>query len=283
MRRALACLVVWMSMACSPAMSSLQPAAALKKGQVHTAAGVGGPIAAGAALRAAQDAGVISKRLDAAPAPAPQPVGQLRDAEDAQGAFASALGAFLFSDTPIAETAVRVGVGHNLDAGLRLASDSVALEGKWQFLGTPERGGLDGSIGLGVGFHLFNADLFANSGNAELASFLPADIKRFDISVPVTFGRQPSEFFQYWYGPKYVFSDIEISSSLIEKGPEIETEEAKVHYLGGTAGFAAGYKRVWFMMELSALNLFFKKEIAGRQEDLGGLIVYPAIGFMTRF
>jgi hypothetical protein len=276
--------------ACTPALSSLQPAAVLKKGQVHTAIGVGSPLPVGQLIEAAQDAGLLQNKKDKLSAAkaaqlAARPTDDLRPraVEDAQGAFAAALGAFLFASPPVVETSLKMGLGHNLDGGLRLSTDSIAVEGKWQFLGSPEKGGFDGSVGLGASFHLFNSQLFNSSDFSSLSAFGIQDINRFDISVPVTFGRQPTESIQYWYGPKYVFSKFEIQSALLEAGPEVETIEGNLHYLGGTAGIALGYKRAWFVMEVTALNLFFKEEIAGREEDLGGLIVYPAAGFMTRF
>src|SRR5690606_13046235 len=97
-------------------------------------------------------------------------------------------------------------------------------------------------------------------------------------SVPVLFGRKHTAV-QYWFGPKYMFSSYDFKSNL---GGLID-EAGNMHFLGGTAGIALGYKSFWFVSEVTALNLFSREEVLGEEQNLGGLLVYPAFGFMTRF
>jgi hypothetical protein len=100
--------------------------------------------------------------------------------------------------------------------------------------------------------------------------------------VPVMLGRQPNSWLQYWFGPKFMFSALKLDENLVKLNA---TDDVRVNmaYLGGTAGIALGYKYVWVMFEMTATNLFLNAEVLAEERDLGGLVVYPAFGLMTRF
>jgi hypothetical protein len=268
MKRAIFSTLFALSMlACSSTLTSLQPAAVLGKGQFHTGTGV-----------------VI-----------PTPVSAIQRVNDAGNAISlevateAGLAAVANLPFPITQTDVRMGLGHRLDAGIRVSTDALSLGGKWQFLGSPNPGGFDGSIGLEISRHAFNDKAYANAvqnNNAlnflDFGLFAIDNLERIDVTVPVLFGRQPTNWLNYWWGPKYSFSRVDLQSAFeIANGDDDVNEN--LHYIGGTAGVSFGYKRVWMILEMNAFNLIFKPEIGGDTVDAGGLVVFPALGFMTRF
>lgn len=283
MNRSIFALVALPLVACSSTLASLQPAAVLAKGEFHTGTGVALPVPAGAGLRAQES---IDNGLAA------------------QGLAEAALGAVANLPLPLTQTDVRIGLGHKVDAGVRLSTDAITLGAKYQFLGTPKAGGFDGSIGLELSRHFFSNNSYENLYNNadqqadnqadqaavlntnidlfDLVLFGVRDVSRQDVMVPVLFGRQPTNWLNYWWGPKYSFSRVDLETVVEIKDGDTTVNE-NLHYLGGTAGVSFGYKKVWMVLELNAFNLIFKPQIGDTDFNAGGLVVFPALGFITRF
>ena len=262
MNRAILCTLFALPMfACSSSLTSLQPAAVLGKGQFHTGTGIVIPAPVTAALKF-KDGG-----------------------NQADAAFAAAANL----PFPLTQTDVRMGFGYKLDAGLRISTDALTLSGKWQFLGNPNPGGFDGSVGLEISRHIFNNDAYANAVETNealnllnIALFGIEDLQRIDVTVPVLFGRQPTHWLNYWWGPKYSFSRLDLKAA-VDFGNADDDINENLHYLGGTVGAAFGYKRAWVILELTGMNLFFNPEVGGQTFNASGLVLFPALGFMTRF
>jgi hypothetical protein len=252
---------------CTTTLSTMQPAAALKKGDYHAAVGTGGNLAPGPIVDAFKTAKSIADDVNNGVQP---------DAQDEQDFLTAALAIALNPPGVENEFAFRYGLGGGFDLGLRYTINSIQLEGKYQFLDEGP-GGWAGSIGLGFGHHIFAGPVF------DVLEFLQIDeFSRNDISVPLMFGRQPNDYVQYWLGPKYIASRYKIDA-IFEATNAVENEAGAMQYFGGTAGFALGYRYVWFMAELTVMNLIFNANVLGEDRDLGGVVIYPAGGLMVRF
>jgi hypothetical protein len=267
-RSTLFALIAFPMLACSSSLTSLQPAAVLGKGQFHTGTGIVVPAPVSAAL----------KFKDAS-----------ANGIDQKGLGDAAFAAVANLPFPLTQTDVRMGFGHNFDAGIRISTDAISLGGKYQFIGNPKPGGFDGSVGLELSRHVFDNEAYANAvetNNAlnllNIALFGIEDLQRIDVTIPVLFGRQPTSWLNYWWGPKYSFSHIDLTAA-VNFGDDDDDVNENLHYFGGTAGAAFGYKRAWMIVELTALDLIFKPEVGGQTFDAGGLVIFPALGFMTRF
>ena len=54
------------------------------------------------------------------------------------------------------------------------------------------------------------------------------------------------------------------------------------HFFGSSVGIAAGYKYVWLMLELTAGYTYCRPTVFGRERNIGGLTLYPAIGLQVK-
>lgn len=264
MKRALLAALV-LSVGCSTALSSMQPAEVLKKRQKHAAVGSGLNLAPGPIVD------IVGVGLELADEPA-------LNEEQEQELLTASLALALNPPGVQSEYAFRYGFGYNLDAGLRYTVNAIQGDVKYQFLGTPESpGAWNGSVSVGYSRHLFKGSIFD-----VLDSLQVNDFSRSDVYASVMFGRHPREFFQYWGGPKVIAGFYEVTS-LLETTGTVDQSQGNMLYLGGSLGAALGWKYLWLVGELSAANLIFNADVLGQERDLGGLVLYPTVGVMTRF
>lgn len=250
--------------ACTTTLSTMQPAAALPKGKFHTAVGMGGSVAPGPIVDIIQSAVAIAQNPDPSE-------------EEKQDFLTAGLALALTPPGVQSEYAVRYGLGEGFDLGVRYTVNSLQAEGKYQFLRSEDTGGFDASIGLGVGHHIFTGVVFDVLEALEINDF-----SRNDVSGTLMFGRHPNDAVHYWFGPKYITSRYKVDS-VFETVGAVNSSEGSMHYIGGSAGVALGWRYVWFVGELTVMDLIFNANVLGADRDLGGVVIYPAGGIMARF
>ncbi len=125
---------------CVSSSHHLQRARALSRWQVEAVAGTALPISS-QVYDAAMDAlDVLEPRVTAA-----QSGGSALSAAEVRSLVESSLALMLFSPLPSSELSARVGVGYDIDVGLRLSGPRTQLDAKWQGL-RQDQHGVDGAL-----------------------------------------------------------------------------------------------------------------------------------------
>jgi hypothetical protein len=261
-------LVAVLGMGCSTALSTMQPADTLPKGGVHVGAGMDVGIPVTRVLDAIDQAEALADKYRADPSYMPT------DA-DRRAALDAAIGLALNAPGVTTDLMVRYGVADRFDAGFRYTTSGLHLDGKLQFLRQP--GGWDGAVSLGYANHSFKGTVFDALEYVGIDDF-----SRHDVELPLILGRRLSSWGRFWAGAKYIYAKVSIDAKL-QNVDETLTVDDSMHYLGGFAGFAAGYRWVYLFAELTIMEMVAKPTILGEPTDLGGTIVMPAFGLMARF
>lgn len=256
---------------CSPALSTMRPASVLGKGDIQVGTSVGAPIPAGAAAD-------IIVNLENGLTQNIKPILANGDRDNIEAGIAAAL----YPPIPLAETNLKVGLGYKSELGLRYTIESLEASYRFQIFGDNKPNGFDVSIGGDINTHFFNQNIYPSTEDfsiLDIQRLFVDNIERTDFSLSLLMGGQPNHAFHYWFGPKFMYSNYFIDSPFIDEN----IQKGDMTFVGGTLGFGIGYKHLWFLIEFTGMNLKLESEVLGKPADLGGLIVYPAFGFMSRF
>lgn len=256
---------------CSPALSTMRPASVLGKGNIQVGTSIGAPIPAGAAAD-------IIVNLENGLTQNIKPILANGDRDNIEAGIAAAL----YPPIPLTETNLKVGLGYKSEFGLRYTIESLETSYRFQIFGDNKPDGFDVSIGGDINTHFFNQNIYPSTEDfsiLDIQRLFVDNIERTDFSLSLLMGGQPNNVFYYWFGPKYMYSKYFIDSPFIED----KTQKGDMIFIGGTIGFGIGYKYLWFLTEFTAMNLKLEAEVLGKPADLGGLIIYPAFGLMSRF
>ena len=120
----------------------------------------------------------------------------------------------------------------------------------------------------------------------QLASF-----SRWDLEVPVYISADFNPYFGIYLSPKYVFSHTSVEMKILEAVEACGCVEERLqvptnvnmHFVGATGGLRAGLPRLSVFLEMTAGNTFVNPMILGKERNLGGLTLYPAIGLAGTF
>jgi hypothetical protein len=189
------------------------------------------------------------------------------------------------------ELMARTGLVKNLDVGVRYSSTQLRADVKYRFLhGGDERAELhqvertskDLAIGLALSRQIFSGPL------VNALSFVKLDdFSRWDLEVPLYASIDVGDVFKLYAAPKYVYGRTSIAQRLVDAEDEAGrivnlpgTVPSRVdsHFWGSTFGVAVGYRYVHLFAELTGGYTSAKADVLGRERDLGGVTLYPAIG-----
>lgn len=265
MRLTLFALSLSSFVACSTAISTMQPVQALPKGGLQFGTGAAVNVAPGPIVDAFQAGKAIAQKGAAD-----------INAQDEQDFLTAGLAIALNPPGIINEYSFRYGLGRGTELGLRYTINEVIVEGKWQFLDNPEPKRWDAALHLGVGRHVFGGAVFDVLDQFQLANF-----SRNDVSAAVMFGKKPNDYVEFWVGPKYVAGLYSVEG-LFETTGAVANSKGAMQYIGGAAGLGLGWKYLYVIGELTVMDLLFKADILGAERDLGGVVVFPSVGLVLR-
>jgi len=269
---------------CGTTLSTMQPAETLRPG--HFQANVGGNVNVPVS-RIADAAGVVADLGDRY---ARDPGYRPSEAEQ-RSALAAGVGLGLSSPGPNPDLMLRYGILEDLDAGIRWSGLAAHVDGKYRFLGGTSRpasssftdgigpdkdGTFQGAISIGVSKALYSGLVFDALDYLNIG-----DYSRWNVEVPILFGKSLGDYGHVWFGPKYVYSHYSLDASLRNVGILPETS-GSIHHIAAFGGIALGYKAVFVFTELTVAKMFAKPEVFGQSTDLGGIVVVPSFGVMLR-
>jgi len=274
---------------CATSLSATHRAKVLGRGDWEIVTGYGANLPVGAVWTAG------SEIIDAGKAAA----GEIRQAHDcncdvkvdeAKAKRAGVAAALLVAQPPSftsPEVTVRVGLGARLEAGFRYSGPALRGELAGQLI---DGGDTGWDVGLVAGYqhHTFDGWLLEVLDTLNLASFSRDD---FDAALIVGKSWKAGSFY---FGPKLQYQRFS-ADGLLAKDDKVVVPGVDGRYepleislgrgfvYGGVIGGRVGWKYVFFTTELGVYGSDFKPRVAGETYDLGGLIVYPAIGLVANW
>lgn len=165
------------------------------------------------------------------------------------------------------------------ELGFRFATSAFRVGARRQLL-VQEESRVDLTLGLGLGLGIFTPPI-----EDVIESVAVGDYLRVNVDVPIVIG-QHGVWYRWWAGPRFLYSNVSQSMtlSLPDETKVTGTVGAHAFYLGGVAGAAFGYKRVFIGPELVLMQLVGGAEMqvfgSHTEVDLDSFVVYPAFAIM---
>ncbi|MET0404299.1 MAG: hypothetical protein ABW123_17950, partial [Cystobacter sp.] len=140
----------------------------------------------------------------------------------------------------------------------------------------------DVALGLGLSRHLFRSPVFSALEVVRIEEF-----SRWDLEVPLYLSMDLGDIFKLYGAPKYIYSRTSLDSRLVDysrAGQDVTGFDLRLparvssHFFGASVGFALGFRYVHLYAELTAGYNASRPVLFGRPRDLGGVVLYPAVG-----
>jgi hypothetical protein len=168
------------------------------------------------------------------------------------------------------------------ELGLRFAASGLRFGVRRQLL-MQEDSRIDLTVGLGAGLGLFTPPV-----DDVLKSISVNDFQRWNLDVPIVFGQHAS-WYRWWAGPRFFLSSVSQRMTLtVPNAPEVSAKvSGRALYVGGVAGAAFGYKRIFIGPEIAVVGLFGNAEMdtlgVRTETDLSALVIYPAFALLGEY
>lgn len=281
-----------LSTGCASTLSTMQTAVPVERGHVQVNGAYGIYLPLGPAADAVAQ-GV--KQAQKAVVAAKENKNYELSEEDAQSILTAGIGLASMPPGAAYEIMVRTGLFEDLDLGVRYStSGSLKADAKYRFFHHgPEEGEggvMSPSFDMAIGFG--GAKYFFSSPVIEVLEFVQlGDFSRWDVEVPAYFSIEWGQILKFWVAPKYVYSRTSFDGELVDLSHEASRwshlelglpDVVNTHFFGSSIGFAAGYKYVHLMLELTAGYTYCRPTVFGQVRNIGGLTLYPAIGLQVK-
>lgn len=271
------------SAGCAASAHQLQRGKSLERGQVEAVAAMALPLSSAAYTAAKDAAASLQQRSDEIPkGGAKFTDGEVRDLTKA------GLALVLFSPLPSQELSARVGIGWDMDLGLRLSGPRTQIDVKWQFL-QKERHGVDVALSLAGGRHTEPASSLLSSVAGVMESLHLLEYSRYDVSLALLasrdFGRWASLHTGLFYSRSRISVGTKVDEALAQAGTKTEdfVDPGPFSQVGGVIGGRLGYRWIFLTFELSAARVEFAPSVLDQQVDLSGVMISPALGLVLLF
>jgi hypothetical protein len=168
------------------------------------------------------------------------------------------------------------------ELGLRFSASGLRFGVRRQFL-VQEQSRIDLTVGLGGGLGVFTPPIEKVLSAVSVGSF-----SRVNLDVPIVLGQHGS-WYRWWAGPRLFYSHVSTVLTLTEPNvpPVSATVSGHAFYLGGIAGAAFGYERIFVGPEIAIVGLLggAQMDVLGSHTEasLNALVVYPAFAIMGEF
>ncbi len=273
--RWLAAIAALAACACSPTLSTMQPARLVPPGHVQLGTSVEVSLPHGEVRDALDRARGVSGELTSAE------VDVLADAATAALVHSPGLGL---------QISAAYGVSRRVELDAR--ASMTAVRGGMRFQLVRARPGIYVALGVGVTHQFVGLPIQQFTSAAEVRSF-----SREELDVPLTAGFS-SRAFHLWLGPKLVVARYAASvSACLDRQdgrcamPATMTLDGTAAYLAGQIGIAIGWKSVWLAAELTVARLGVDATMQIDTATMhqahtfggGGLVLAPTVGLFAWF
>jgi hypothetical protein len=259
--------------ACAPALSTFQPAHVAPQGHFLAEGGFEVGIPTGAIVTGVDTAKTLGQRASNGE--------MLTDAQKLQILDA---GVNLAVNSP--SVGPHLGVAYTIvdrvEANVRFAGQAFRFGGRYQVL-KRDAGPFDMTVGLGVSRFSYEFPLSDTIPVLKLDNF-----SRWQVDVPMLIGTS-NDFMRVWCGPKLLLTwfETQLELDIPQQAVAVARFDGMATYLGGQAGVALGYRKVFVAFELTIAESFgtARTTVAGftppsHDTKIETLVVYPSIGLM---
>jgi hypothetical protein len=259
---------------CAPSLSTFQPAHVAPKGHLSAEAGLEGGIPVGA-FSALIDAGKTLANRGA--------MGQTLTDDEKWQIFDA--GVNLLLDTP--SIGPHVGATYTpldrLEVGLRYAGSAFRVGGRYQLLDRAS-GPFDLTVGLGV-----SRFSYAFPISDQIPVLQLDDFSRWQLDVPILVGTS-RDWFRVWAGPKLLFTTFstQLTLTLPPADKTLASFDGTASFLGGQAGFAIGYRRLFVAFELTLAEALGTAHLTAvglapptHDTHVSSFTIFPSVGLMA--
>jgi hypothetical protein len=267
--------VVGAGLGCAPSLSTFQPAHVAPKGHVSASVGVEGGIPVGA----------ISNLIDAGKtiAMCGQSCAGLSD-DDKWKVFDAGVNLILTLPSVGPHVAVAYTPLARLEVSVRYAGSAWRGGARYQLL-DHETGPFDLTVGLGVSRFTYEFPI-----SDQIPGLSLEDFSRWQLDVPILVGTS-RDWFRVWAGPKILVTTFSTKLTLTLPGiePTLASFDGTASALGGQAGFALGYRKVFFGVELTLAEAFGTAHLSAplkpteHDTSVSSFTIFPSVGLMGEF
>lgn len=266
------------ALGCAPALSSLQPAHVAEKGHFQAELGMDVTIPTGT-IESVIDAGIAAAKA-----------AESRKLEEPEKKQLFDAGAALALNPP--SVVQHLGLAYTIldswEMNLRYSVSALRLGTRYQLL-KHKKHNIDLTVGAGVALYVLQFPVGSILDIVELEDFT-----RWQFDFPIQIGTS-GDWYRVWGGPRLMFTTF--GTELVVNLPEVsgysgETEIASFDgtgmYVGGQIGAALGYKKVFFGVELTLVQLFSSGALDAFGQralavDLDSFVIVPTFGLMGEF
>jgi hypothetical protein len=260
---------------CAPSLSTFQPAHVAAKG--HVAAEVG--------LEGGLPLGAFSNVVDAGKTLAAAGQNRRLSSDDMWKIFDAGVNLALTLPSIGPHVAVAYTPLDRFEVALRYAGSAWRGGARYQIL-DHTTGPFDFTVGVGVARFAYSFPI-----SDQIPVLKLDDFSRWQVDVPILVGTS-RDWFHVWAGPKILLTTFETQMTLtLPNNPTtVARFEGTAGALGGQAGFAIGYRRLFFAVELTLAEAFGTAHLTAPLLDppthdtsVSSFTIFPAFGLMGDF
>ena len=257
--------------ACSPSLSSLQPAHVAPQGHVQ----------ATAAVEASVPTGTLSRTVDAGRTLARAAQNQMLTEAEQRQIFEAGVNFVAVPPSFAPHFALAYTVVDRLELGIRNVAGDWRGAVRYQTL-RHDTGPFDMVVGLGVSYSSYEIPV-----DKVIPILSIDDLTRWSLDTPILIGTS-RDWFRAWIGPRFLYSSLATRMRLdIPQGAtEVASFNAHTTYIGGQGGLAVGYRNLFLAFELTMVQAIGSANVTvSTVSGLGsvgysGFVVYPAFALM---
>jgi hypothetical protein len=258
--------------ACAPSLSTFQPAHVAPKGHVAASVGVEGGASVGAFTEVIDRGKDLARRAQNNEA--------LTD-DDLWKIFDAGVGLMLASPSFGPHVAVAYTPLDRLEVGLRYAGSAFRFAGRYQLL-DHLTGPMDLTVGLGLSRFSYSFPL-----SDQIPILKLDDFSRWQLDVPLLAGTS-RDYLRVWFGPKLLFTKFQTQLRLeLEPVPTVARFDGTAIFVGGQAGIALGYRKLFFAFELTMVEAIGTAHLTSPALDpmahdsrISSFTIFPSVGLM---
>ncbi len=257
---------------CAPSLSTFQPAHVAPKGHVAVEAGLEGGLPVGA----------FGNLVDAGKALAARGANEKLSDADIWRIFDAGVNLALTMPSIGPHVAVAYTPADRFELAVRYAGSAWRGGARYQIL-DHTTGPFDFTVGLGVARFAFEFPI-----SDQIPGLKLDDFSRWQVDVPILVGTS-RDWFRVWAGPKILLTTFEtqMTLSLPNNNSTVARLEGKAGAFGGQAGFAIGYSRLFFAVELTLAEAFGTAHLTAprpmmptHDTSISSFTIFPAFGLM---
>ncbi|MSQ83346.1 MAG: hypothetical protein EXR77_10745 [Myxococcales bacterium] len=172
---------------------------------------------------------------------------------------------------------ISLGLGYRLDTSFRFGNGIYAASVRRGFDGPKWHG----NVGVRAGY---NTGMSVIPYLEQLNSYVEiADTSRWDWQAFAQLGREFQQWGRIWFGAKAMRSVFTVTVDATKLGLSKEVIDDQLDYLGGSFGFALGYRYAFFVGELHVLRSIGSVYAFGGERGLNGITIAPSWGILGQF